>query len=233
MTDKLDMTERNADGTLMRGAAPAPVADSQTPSPYGPPEMAPPPRPNVEEGPVRLVIPHVFCKPETRAIGEQMNATFVDVTGDDQGYFKLVTRLWAGRGFILCEQDVKPSVDLLNELWACTAEWCVGWFWTWGGTMMEGDMRPQHPWRHRSTETLALSKFGTTLLRRAPRAMQDAAARTNGRQHFNGLDLALVHPGGVLQNHPYFAEPHLHGPVGHRPEPPWLPQIADSEWRDG
>ncbi len=62
--------------------------------------------------------------------------------------------------------------------------------------------------------------------------MQYAAARTNHKKHFNMLDLALVHEGAVLQGHPYFAKPHLHGPVEHRTPPTWLPLIADSEWAD-
>lgn len=228
------MTERDAQGNLVRGAAPAPVTDAvYVPDPNGPREDAPPPQPNVEDGPPRVVIPHTArLRPAVRQLGEEAAAIFEDVSHADTAYFDLMQRLWAkGRGFLLLEHDVVPTAALLEEMWACPAEWCAGWFWVWGGTMFEGDTRPPYPWRHRVTDTLALSKFGSSLLRRAPGAMIDAAARTNGRRHFNGLDLALVHEGAVLQCHPYFAKPHLHGPVEHRTPPAWLPLI--SEWVDG
>ena len=162
-----------------------------------------------------------------------MDAEFIDVGDAVTSYFKLLTREWeSGRGLLLLEEDVVPSVELLTEMWSCPAEWCVGWFWFWGGTMMPGESRPQRPWRHRIASTLALSKFGSSLLQRVPGAMQDAAARTNHRNHFNQLDLALVNPGGVLQSQPYFAKPHLHGPVEHRKPPAWLPLIGDNDWAD-
>ncbi len=63
--------------------------------------------------------------------------------------------------------------------------------------------------------------------------MQDAANRTNDLRHYNQLDLALVHDGAVLQGSPYYAVPHIHGPVEHRVLPPWVPMIADNEWVDG
>ena len=34
-------------------------------------------------------------RPEVRAFGETLGAEFVDLSGDLQGYFKLMTRLWA------------------------------------------------------------------------------------------------------------------------------------------
>jgi hypothetical protein len=221
--------------TPTRGAAPASRVDSLSePDPAGPREAATPGI-NAEVGPPRIVIPFVQFKlhPETKAIGEQMGARFEDLTDDVQGYFKLMTRLWeSGRGFLVQEEDVRASPRLLTELWECPEEWCVGWFWIWGGAIMPGESRPQRPWRYRVSDTLALNKFGSTLLRRAPRAMQDAAARTNGVNHFNQLDLQLVHEGAVLQSHPYFGRPHLHGPVDHRMPPAWVPLIADDEWVD-
>ena len=214
-----------------------PMADSLYQHPTdGPPAPAPAPGINVEDGPPWIVIPYVHNKlrAETRAVGEHLFTEFANVEDSDQAYFKLLTRWWElGRGFILCEEDVVPSVELLNEMWSCPAEWCSAFFYAWGGTMYPDEIKPQYPWRHRITDTLALNKFGTTLLRRAPGAMRDAAARTNHRNHYNMLDLALVHEGAVLQSHPYLAKPHLHGPVEHRTPPAWLPLIGDNEWADG
>jgi hypothetical protein len=76
-----------------------------------------------------------------------------------------------------------------------------------------------------------ISELGTSLLRRAPRAM-DAVARTNDRQHFNQLYLVLVNSSGVLQGPPYRAVPHINGPVEHRTSPPWVPLINGDDWVD-
>jgi hypothetical protein len=220
-----------------RGAAPAPSVDLlDEPHPAGPREAAPGPGINVEEGPPRVVIPYVQHKlrAETQAVGEKMGATFVDVGDSVTSYFKLMARLWeSGRGgFIVCEEDVAATPELLNEMWSCPAEWCSAFFWAWDGAVMDGESKPQRPRRYRVSNTMALNRFGTSLLRRAPGVMRDAAARTNGVKHFNQLDLALVHENGVLQNHPYIAKPHVHGPVEHRPEPAWLPLIGANDWVD-
>lgn len=218
-----------------KGTAPAPMADSDyAPATAGP--QPPAPQVNVEDGPPYVVIPYVQHKlrAETQAVGASFNAAFADLTGDDQGYFKLLALLWLeGHGFILCEEDVVPTPALIQELWDCEAEWCSAWFRLYEGELKDGESRPRHPRRFKVADTLALNKFGTTLLRRAPRAMQFAAARTMGRRHFNQLDLVLVHQGAVLQGPPYFATPHLHGPVEHRTPPPWVSLIADDEWVDG
>ena len=222
--------------TENKGAAAAPSTELlDQPQPGGPVEH-PAPGINVEVGPVRLIVPYAQGKlrDETRAVGEQVGATFVDVTGEDTAYFTVVTRQWeSGHGFLLAEEDVVPTPTLLEEMWACDREWCSAFFWTWHGAVRDGETRPQRPGRYRISNTLALNKFGTTLLRRVPRAMQDAINRTNGMQHYNQLDLALVHEGAVLQSHPYYAVPHIHGPVDHRTPPAWVPLIADGEWVDG
>lgn len=225
-----------ADDIPTRGAAPAPSTELlDQPQPGGPVEH-PAPGVNLEEGPPRIVIPYIHNKlrDETRAVGEQMGATFVDVTGEVTAYFTVVTRQWeSGYGFLLMEEDVVPTPALLQEIWECGAEWCTGFFYAWDGAVMDGESRPQRPRRYRISNTLALNKFGSSLLRRVPRAMQDAANRTNGVQRWSQLDLALVHEGGVLQGHPYYAKPHVHGPIDHRMPPAWVPLVADDQWVDG
>jgi hypothetical protein len=218
------------------GAAPAPSIDPlNEPDPDGPPKPAPPPVINVEEGPPRIVIGYVQNKlrAETRSVGEQMNAQFIDVGHSDTAYFELIKHQWeSGRSFMPLEEDVVPTPALLHEMWACEREWCSAFFWAWDGAVMDGESRPQRPRRYRVSATLALNKFGSSLLRRAPRAMQEAVARTNDRQHFNQLDLVLVNPGGVLQGPPYHAVPHVHGPVEHRTPPAWVSLIAADDWVD-
>jgi hypothetical protein len=222
--------------TVQKGSAPGPMADSTyAPATDGPREAAPAPGINTEDGPPRVVIPYVQHKlrDETQAVGEAMGATFVDVTGEATAYFTVMTRQWeSGHGFLLLEEDVAPTPEILVEMWSCPAEWCSAFFWAWDGAVMDGESRPRRPTRHKVAGTLALNKFGTSLLGRAPGAMQDAAARTNDVRHFNQLDLALVNSGGVLQGHPYHAVPHIHGPVDHRTPPAWVPLIVDTDWVD-
>jgi hypothetical protein len=222
--------------TPTKGSAPGPSTYPLTePHPDGPREAAPSPQVNVEVDSPRIIVPYVHhtLRAETRAIGEQMNATFVDVTGDVTAYFTVLTRQWeSSLGFVLCEENVAATPALIQELWECEHEWCSAFFWAWDGAVLDGETRPQRPRRYKVSATLALNKFGTSLLGRAPRAMQDAAARTNGVCHFNQLDLALVHENGVLQNRPYNAVPHVHGPVDHRTPPAWVPLIAEDEWVD-
>ena len=223
--------------TENKGSASAPSSTLlDEPQPDGPKETAPAPTVNREVGRPRIVIGYAQGKlrDETRAVGEHMGAELVDLTGDDRGYFKLLTRLWeSARGFVLLEQDVVPTVALLDDMWACDREWCSAFFWQWDGPVLDGETRPRQPRRYRVSETLALHKFGTALLHRAPRAMQEVATRTNNVTHYNQIDLALVHGNGVLQSHPYNAVPHLHGPVDHRTPPAWVPLIGEGEWVDG
>jgi hypothetical protein len=78
---------------------------------------------------LRIVIPFVRggLAPETKAWGEEHRAEFVDLTGDDEGYFKLMTQLWnAGQEFYLVEQDVVPDPQQFTDIVACPQEWCAG-----------------------------------------------------------------------------------------------------------
>ena len=77
---------------------------------------------------MKLVIPYVEGQlaPETRQLGEHLSAEFVDLTGDEFGYWRLFKRLWAeGQSFINVEQDILPTVERLEGIWACPEEWCV------------------------------------------------------------------------------------------------------------
>ncbi len=155
----------------------------------------------------------------------------MDVGAATTDYFDLMTREWESEvDYILCEQDVVPALELLEEMWACDQEWCSAFFWVYEGAVADGEVKPVRPRRYRVSDTLACIKFSGDLLARAHGAMRDAAARTNGRRHYNMLDLALVAPGGVLQSWPYNAVPHIHGPIDHRPPPSWVQAIPDSDW---
>jgi hypothetical protein len=152
---------------------------------------------SVEQGPMRLVIPHTIAlRPEVAALGIGMGAEFYDLTSDDQGYFHLFDRLWSeGRGFINVEQDVLPSIELVEALWGCPQELCSGYY-------MQADDRVRY--------TLACVKFSTALIARLPNAMKDAITRCP-TMRWTMLDLALVNPTGVLAQGG--AVTHIHEPA--------------------
>jgi hypothetical protein len=63
-----------------------------------------------------------------RELGKQVGARFENLTGDDTTYFSLMARLWqVGGTFIVVEQDMVPTLGLLEELWGCPTDWCSGY----------------------------------------------------------------------------------------------------------
>jgi hypothetical protein len=189
-----------ADGPA-KGAAPAPTA-------------------------INVVIPFVrgMLRPETRRMGERVGATFVDLTGDDLGYSKLVARLWTqGHGFLLVEQDIQAAPSLLRQIWVCPSLWCAAWAPRYSGAVRDGESKPQHPIRERET-ALFCHKFATSLLARTQDAMISRCTGLSWRQ----LDLGILpvltdaHGGG----------PHLHGPVRHlhQQHPAWVLAMTEQDW---
>jgi hypothetical protein len=78
---------------------------------------------------LKIVVPFVqgHLADATKAWGESQRALFVDLTGDDEGYFKLITQLWReGDWFLIVEQDVVPDPQQFNDMCACPKEWCAG-----------------------------------------------------------------------------------------------------------
>ena len=105
---------------------------------------------------LKIVIPFVDggLADETKAWGEEHRAEFVDLTGDDEGYFRLVTRLWSeGSEFTLVEQDMLPAAEQFAEMTACPREWCAG-------THRLNTAPATEQWN------MGLMKFGTALLQR-------------------------------------------------------------------
>jgi hypothetical protein len=181
-----------------KGAAPGPMADST----YGPATdgpRAPAPQVNVEDGPPRVVIPHTArLPPEVKQLGESSGAEFFDVSDSDTANFRLFDRLWSeDKGFSNIEQDVLPTAAMQAEVLACQQELCAGYYWQGGHPIMPGETEPRPGGADRVTGTLACVKFSAGLMARLPNAVKDAAARTNGRKHFNMLDLALIGLDGV------------------------------------
>ena len=174
---------------------------------------------------MKIVIPFVAgkLKPETRAMGEALDATFEDLTGDDFGYFKLVARLWAkGDSFLLVEEDVVAEKALLEEMWDCPHEWCHAFAWRYSGAVAPGETRPSAPVRHRETAMHCLKVSGSLLERMG-------TTMPRGPIRWQSLDFFLL--GWLAQN----AQPHLHGPVLHlhQQHPAWAATMTEDDWADG
>src|SRR5260370_33320650 len=75
--------------------------------------------------PMKLVIPFASgcLHPQAQLLGEQLGANFINLDRDlEFGYYQLLKRLWAaGESFVVLEEDVVPTVALLEEIWACSA----------------------------------------------------------------------------------------------------------------
>lgn len=76
---------------------------------------------------MKIYIAHLAdgLAPDVRELGESLGAVFVDVTGDEFGYYRMLRAAWqAGESFINLEEDVLPTMAQLNELWQCPSDWC-------------------------------------------------------------------------------------------------------------
>jgi hypothetical protein len=70
-----------------------------------------------------IVQPFVTLFPESVAAID--GARFVDVSSDDQAYWRLLTDLWRkGEDFCIVEQDNVPAPGVLQEIESCPEEWC-------------------------------------------------------------------------------------------------------------
>lgn len=122
-------------------------------------------------GPLNLVVAYANLRPETAAAAGEA-ATYVDTGKDDEAYWRLLRDLWnRKRTFILLEQDILPPPGMLDELWACPAEWCgcpypVGNIW---GVF------------HGAT------KYSASLMRRHPEALRSFSSR-----YWQNLDSQLI-----------------------------------------
>jgi len=70
-------------------------------------------------------------RPETRAFGERLDARFVEMT-TPTSYWELFEELWSAEpDFIVLEEDVLPTAELVEDMWACTQPWCTGTYGRW------------------------------------------------------------------------------------------------------
>lgn len=129
--------------------------------------------------------------------------TTVDVSGSQYDYWSLLA--WVAQrapdGFILCEQDMAPTRDDLERLWACEEDWCGCDYPVFGGLIVEryGD----------------LAALGLTKVRGWPQAVLARALRAMGPVTWSRLDgavyTALRSAGLFIHAHPAVAHLHDYG----------------------
>ena len=127
---------------------------------------------------------------ETRIFGEGHQAGFENVGGDDEAYFRLMTRLWSERhAFVIVEQDILPDEEQFASMLTCPEPWCAG----------------VHKLHDEADEfwSLGCMRFGAALMR------QPLFIDSNHRR-WQQVDLALYK---LLSARGLF-EPHLHRPHG-------------------
>lgn len=113
---------------------------------------------------------------------------YVDVSGDDHDYWRLIRRLWsAGDPFMLLEHDVLPWPGALHLAWRCPEPWCV-YPYLIGGAY--------------STVGHGCVKYGAAVMEAAP----DAVA-TVGRRHWSTLDSHTIHAVRTAGFRPHVHQP--------------------------
>jgi hypothetical protein len=150
-----------------------------------------------------VYVPYVlgWLQAETRK-SVPATARFVDVSSDDQAYWRLLRDLWhAGDDFIVVEQDIVVWPGLLNEMSECTQDWCSS------------------PYRMSDIETTALGcvKFGSPLLTRTAGLLDGILEQHRSWQGLDGMLTGELHRRGYQEHVHLPAVRHLHKPTTQPP----------------
>lgn len=138
---------------------------------------------------MRVVVPTTDLRPETEAALDVSGWSWesVDVSSSDEAYYQLLAELWAaGETFAIVEHDIVVGPETLNQLADCYSDWCVA----------------PYPYFVGLYPGLGCMKFGDTLLRRWPQALQEVGEMADGthpRRHWCRLDAWLCDR--FLQSH--------------------------------
>jgi hypothetical protein len=177
--------------------------------------------------PPLVVMPFVWerLRPEVRAFAKRVGARLVPMVRTSS-YWDLLGELWTGeRDFLLWEEDVLPSADLIEGMTACTEELCSGTFGRWYYELVAGRRVLK------SDSWLGLVRFSAGLQRRVPDALILAAERFPDR-HWGDLCRGLMDR-GVLDAQQGLS-PHLHFPhMLHRGQPLYPDPWDDAHSGDG
>src|SRR6478609_8684585 len=125
---------------------------------------------------------------------------FVDVDGDDFGYWRAIRDRWDGTGDLLVvEQDIAVHGDVLPQLEACPGDWCVFGY-------------PIFNSAQRLTQGLGCTRFSAALQAKVPAGEFEADGRLrNGHDDgipWNFLDIIIA--GRLRLGHGL--APHVHQP---------------------
>lgn len=115
---------------------------------------------------VRVVVPFTRRLPEV--VAALPDAEWVDVSGDDEAYWRLVRDLWrTAEDFAIVEHDVVPAPEILASLDGCTSLWCAASYRFENFGLITG---------------LGCTRFSGTLTRFVPDAL-DLVASTSTPEH--------------------------------------------------
>jgi len=146
---------------------------------------------------LNIYVPYTDLRDETATALRQTGklVIYVDVSGSSEAYFDLLHDLWGkGESFIIVEHDVVVHPTALQELEECKYSWCA--FPT--------------PYFNGQHVGLGCVKFGSLLLKRFPKAMDQVATMHDPKhppKHWCRLDTWLQTQ-VLLTN-----ERHVHAPA--------------------
>lgn len=68
-----------------------------------------------------------YPSPQTLAAISAFPFTLADVCSSDEAYHELLSAWWSSteQDLIVCEHDIEPSVELIQELLDCPRPWCA------------------------------------------------------------------------------------------------------------
>ncbi len=154
---------------------------------------------------MNIVVPFTKLEPATEALARRHGAGFVDVSQDDEAYYRLLTRLWGmGESFLIVEHDIVPAEQVIAEMRDCSEPWCAAPF-PQLLALKTADGQPVRRLQLALTWGLGLMRFNAALLRSHPDALERAGSLS---RHWHDLDKTLLHV--VLKGERHVPGPHLH-----------------------
>lgn len=118
---------------------------------------------------MRVVVPFTDLSIETRTSleGSEWDYETVDVSGDDEAYWRLLRDLWdEGETFVVVEHDIVLGAYTLVDLARCEGEWCTC----------------PYPYFHGRYYGLGCAKFSDRLIARVPELM-DLVGKMSDADH--------------------------------------------------
>ena len=111
---------------------------------------------------MKIVVPytdlHSVTEKALRMTGRKFRK--VDVSKDDEAYWRLLSKLWAeGEDFCIVEQDIVVNPGVFDEFEDCPNEWAAN----------------SYPFCHKIAEGLGCTRFSGSLTRRFPEILDEVA----------------------------------------------------------